>query len=82
MTRVTAQFFGPAADVAGCTERSYDLGDEATLGELIARLHSDYPQIESAAKSIRFAVNCEFAEPATRLRAGDEVAVIPPVSGG
>lgn len=82
MTRVKAQFFGPAGDVAGCAEKSYELSDAATLAELITRIQADYPGFRSADKSIRYAVNREYADRTTALRHGDEVAVIPPVSGG
>jgi molybdopterin synthase catalytic subunit len=82
MMRVIVQFFGPAADVTGVTDREYELPDAATLAELLRQLHTDYPPFARAGAAIRYAVNCEYATLAHPLGDGDEVAVIPPVSGG
>jgi molybdopterin synthase catalytic subunit len=54
----------------------------ATLGGLIDRLAAEIPRIAAARGRIRFVVNQEYATDSTVLADGDEVAVIPPVSGG
>jgi molybdopterin converting factor small subunit len=79
---VTAQFFGPAADWAGCGEKAYLLNGEPTLDELVDRVQRDFPRLREAARFLRYAVNCNYADPETLLNNGDEVAVIPPVTGG
>jgi sulfur-carrier protein len=56
-----------------------------TVGELIEWLAQQSPGHASAfadRRSVRCAVNQEFAEPATRIGPGDEVAFFPPVTGG
>ena len=71
MIRVTVQFFGPAADATGVTDREYELPDAATLADLLRQLHADYPPLARAGAAIRYAVNCEYATPAQALGDGD-----------
>jgi molybdopterin converting factor subunit 1 len=57
----------------------------ATVGGLVAWLREQSPghaAAFSAARAIRCAVNQEFADPATQIRPGDEIAFFPPVTGG
>lgn len=82
MTSVTVRFLGPAADVVGHPDAIYELCAPATLGALVELLHARYPKLAERAGAVRFAINGEYAEPSQPLRDGDEVAVIPPVSGG
>lgn len=79
---LTVRFLGPASDWAGRDEQSVSLPASATLGALIERLRREYPALARAGDSLQWAVNAEYATPTTELRAGDEVAAIPPVSGG
>jgi sulfur-carrier protein len=56
-----------------------------TVGDLIAWLTEQSPGHASAfanRRTVRYAVNQVFADPATRLHPGDEVAFFPPVTGG
>ena len=56
-----------------------------TVGDLVAHLRETSPRHAAAFKdgaTVRCAVNQEFADPLTELRAGDEVAFFPPVTGG
>ncbi|MGB9625395.1 MAG: MoaD/ThiS family protein [Phycisphaerae bacterium] len=82
MTSVTVRFLGPAADVVGHADAVYELCEPATLGTLIELLYARYPKLAEHAGVVRFAVNSEYADPSQSLRTGDEVALIPPVSGG
>ena len=59
-----------------------EVGDGTTAGELFAELRQRHPGLESFAKSVALAVNLEYSEKAQVLQANDEVALIPPVSGG
>jgi len=82
MITVTVRFLGPAADVACCAQTTCELPEPACLGELVRRLYERYPRLAEGRAALRFAVNREYAEPDRPLQDGDEVAVIPPVSGG
>jgi molybdopterin converting factor subunit 1 len=82
MIHVTIQYFGPAADACGAERGECTLPDGATLGDLMARLHAQHLPLARAGSTVRYAVNLAYAAPQRVLRDGDEVAVIPPVSGG
>lgn len=52
------------------------------MATLLQRLISDYPKLAAYAPHLMVAVNTEYADKDSLLHAGDEVAFIPPVSGG
>ena len=67
------------------TGRSHDkvnLPDSATVADLLSHLQTIWPEIKEALDTSKISVNMEFVDLDTRLSAGDEVALIPPVSGG
>lgn len=68
--------------VLGAETMSVSLPDGATVHDLICHLQETCPELTRWMKSTRVAVNCEYAEADTVLHDGDEVALIPPVSGG
>ena len=75
-------FFGAAADRAGTRETGLDVQDGATLAEiwpLIVERHADLAPMRD---TLAFAVNGEYARKEDTVSSGDEVAVLPPVSGG
>jgi len=53
-----------------------------TVGDVWAQVCSEFPAVKEFERSLIFAVNQEFANFQTRVRAGDEIAIFPPVSGG
>ncbi len=82
MISIKVVFLGPAKDFARAESASLELADGATLADLRGELAERYPGLGPALPTIRMAVNQEFADDDTSLTAGDEVALIPPVSGG
>lgn len=78
---VSVRLFAAAASAAGVRQLS---GNWAgwTAGQLFAHLMEQYPKLRPLEGSISLAVNHEYVEPDYRLAAGDELALIPPVSGG
>ncbi len=79
---VRVLFFGPVKDLLGSREQTVDLPAGATLGALFDHFSSRVPRLRELADSIVLARNQEFAEPGVLLADGDEVAFLPPVSGG
>lgn len=73
---------GSAAVVLGWTERVVAAHAFPVLQELVSHLESDCPRFAEARGRVRFAVNQKYAGLLSPLKAGDEVALIPPVSGG
>ncbi len=76
------KLFAALRDHAGSGEIPVDLPDGATVADLQAALRAALPQAEAVLAAARIAVNLAFVSPATVVRPTDEVAVIPPVSGG
>jgi len=80
--RVTVLFFGRLKDVAGHAEESAEIGDAATIEQLFGLYAARYPELARYRSSVVASRNQEFAAWDTPLRSGDEVAFLPPVSGG
>ena len=81
MDEIKVLLFGAAADRAGTRETSVAAG-EVTLDELWPLLAERYPDLSPMRNTLVFAVNGEYARGDARVAGGDEVAVLPPVSGG
>ena len=79
---VNVLFFGGAKDIAGTDSLRLSLPFPATLTNASAALFAKFPGLAGFGRSLLFAVNQEYAEPDKELKANDEVAVFPPVSGG
>ncbi len=82
MVTIRVVYLGPAADWAGVSQERVSVDSGSSLGELVAGLMGSHEALSLRGASLRYAVNEEFAQLETVLSDGDEVAVIPPVSGG
>ncbi|HEX6961822.1 MAG TPA: molybdopterin converting factor subunit 1 [Lacipirellula sp.] len=80
--KVAVKLFAAARELAGETELAVELPDGADVAQLRASLAAKSPQLKPIADRSLIAVNSEYADQATVIRAGDEIALIPPVSGG
>ena len=80
--KVTVRLFAVAKDLAGFREREVDLPDSSTASDVLSVLDGLDPRLDEWRKVFRLAVNEEYVTPGHPLKEGDEVAVIPPVSGG
>ena len=80
--RLRVLFFGMLKDLVGQPADEIELPDGTELGAVFERYAARYPRLRELAPSIVAARNQEFAGRDTRLADGDEVAFLPPVSGG
>jgi len=80
--QITVLFFGMLKDFAGRGSESLTLPDDATLSDVLKHFEKQIPRLKDFAASIAMSVNQEYAGPDTSLKDGDEVALLPPVSGG
>lgn len=80
--RVRVRFFASLRDTVGCREREEQLPPGATPETLWQRLVTEHPSLEPRRASLAAAVNREYVAFDHALADGDEVAFIPPVSGG
>ena len=80
--RVTVRLFARLRDIAGSAELARDIAPDATIATVWRLLASEYPALGPYERSISSAVNADYARMDTRVREGDEIAFLPPVSGG
>jgi MoaE-MoaD fusion protein len=75
-------FFGMMKDLATRESDSLELPEGSTLADLIEHYQAQLPRLKELVSSLAMSVNQEYAGPEVKLHAGDEVALLPPVSGG
>lgn len=74
--------FAALRDILGTDEMTLELAEGSTAASLWASLRSKHDRLAAWEAPPMVAVNQSYADPAVPLRDGDEVAFIPPVSGG
>jgi len=79
---VTVRLFARLRDIAGATELARDLPPGATIRDVWRELAKEFPELAQYERSISSAVNADYARMDQRIGEGDEVAFLPPVSGG
>ncbi len=80
--RIRVLLFGQLKDIAGRREDTLDLETGATLAEVVAHYSGRFPGFRALASSIACSVNEEYAQLSAALHEGDEIGLLPPVSGG
>ena len=80
--RVTVRLFARLRDIAGAAELARDVSPGSTIGSVWRQLAGEFPALVPYERSISSAVNADYARMDTPLRDGDEIAFLPPVSGG
>ena len=82
-TRITVLYFAAVRDARGTDREELTLPDGvATISDLATLLERLHAGLTGRLSGVRYAINEEFVDERAQLRAGDVVAVIPPVSGG
>jgi molybdopterin converting factor subunit 1 len=80
--QVRLKCFAWAREVTGQEEIEIVCPEDATVGDLREKLAEKYPVFAERMESIAVSVNQEFSGDGVRIAPGDEVALIPPISGG
>jgi len=80
--KVTCLFFAGARDAVGVSSETIELAEGTTTVDFVKVLLQKYPSLEKVLQTSLLAVNQEYVEEPVQLKTGDEVAVIPPISGG
>src|SRR5881227_3803421 len=80
--QVRVLFFGILKDLAGRSSDLLSLPDHASAADVISHYEQHLSKNKGIFNSIAISVNQEYARPDMKLNAGDEVALLPPVSGG
>jgi molybdopterin synthase catalytic subunit len=79
---VVVKFFASAAEAVGTRQRTAQLEEPTTVRTLLDSLCTEFPKLAKLRPVLRVAVNREYAAEDAGVKNGDEVALIPPVSGG
>lgn len=79
---LAVRLFASVREAVGADRVSVELDDDARVGDLLAALAAQYPEVARQRASLSVAVNQRIARADQRLAPGDDVALIPPVGGG
>jgi len=82
MGKVSVRFFARYAELAGCTWSAVNVDTPATVAEVIARVREVFPGTQALPPRPLAALNQRQVTLDTRVSDGDEVALLPPLSGG
>lgn len=82
LVKVTVKLFAAYQEAYGVPELTLEFPKGTKVQAVRDCLIDEYPQLEQWRQVTRFGINLQFVEEDTALKDGDEVALIPPVSGG
>ena len=82
MLTISLKYFAILREQLGASDAMLDVPDGTTAGDIYPLVTRDHPRLAGLERSIMLMVNEEYVAPDRPLRDGDEVAFIPPVSGG
>src|SRR5262249_7172326 len=82
MAQITVRFFARYAQLAGCQTTTVAVPLGATVGDVVSRVRETLPGVESLPQRPLAALNQRQVKLDTRVSDGDEVALLPPLSGG
>jgi molybdopterin converting factor subunit 1 len=80
--KVRLRFFAAIREIVGCDEMERDVAEGVSTGGLLDELVSEYPKLGPFVKIVQIAVNHEVVDLRYIVEPDDEVALLPPVSGG
>ncbi len=81
-TTVTVKLFAIYQEAYGVPEVTWDFPPHSPVGAVLDRVLADHPHLEPWRNQTRLGLNLQFVSADTLLQPGDEVVLIPPVSGG
>ena len=80
--RVTVRLFARLRDIAGSSELTREVVPESTIESVWKTLVEEFPDLSAYRRSISTALNADYARMEETVHEGDEIAFLPPVSGG
>jgi len=78
--KIAVQFFGPLAEQAGRSRLELSVTG-TTVQDVLAAVAAAAPSLRID-RSVRYAINTDYAEPSAAMKEGDILSLIPPVGGG
>ena len=80
--RVTVRLFARLREAAGADTLAVEVPPGASVADVWRQITGTHPALAPFGSSVSCAINADFARPVARVREGDEIAFLPPVSGG
>ena len=80
--KVKVKYFAVCREMFNRDEEEMELAEGAVLMDILKRLEGEWPEIPEYYQAMQMSVNWEYATEQTKLSDGDEIALIPPVTGG
>mgnify|MGYP001424817282 CR=1 FL=1 len=80
--QVQVRLFARYRELAGASSLSLEVPDNSTALDVFDRLAERFPDMQPMRASTLMAIDQDFVKPNTEIRAGEELALMPPVSGG
>jgi MoaE-MoaD fusion protein len=82
LVRIHVLFFGVLKELLGRASEALELPEGSTVADVLSHYESETPKLREMLPSVALSVNQQYAGPGAVLAQGDEVALLPPVSGG
>lgn len=79
---ITLKLFAVYQETLGLPEKQLELPAGSSAGDVLNRVIEAHPQLAQWQDLTRFGLNLQFVESTALLHSGDELVLIPPVSGG
>ena len=80
--KVKVKLFAILREIAGCGETMFEVPEEVSCEEVLFHLQTEIPALSSVLEPCLVAINGRYVDKAIKVSEGDEVAILPPVSGG
>lgn len=80
--RISILYFATVKDATGIRMESINLSNDTSIGEMLSKISIIYPKLKHILNNIQISVNYRIVDLNTVLKEGDEVALLPPISGG
>jgi molybdopterin converting factor subunit 1 len=80
--RISMLYFATVKDATGIRMESIDLSNDTSIREMLSKISIIYPKLKHILNNIQISVNYKIVDLNTVLKEGDEVALLPPISGG
>jgi molybdopterin converting factor subunit 1 len=82
MVKVKLLFFASCRDIVGVRDLELEVDEDIIIADLKEQLIALYPRLRAIKKVLSVAVNAQYVHDSYEISSGDEIAFIPPVSGG
>jgi MoaD family protein len=82
IVRISILYFATVKDATGIRMESIDISNDTTIREMLSKISIIYPKLKHILNNIQISVNYRIVDFNTVLKDGDEVALLPPISGG